>query len=687
MTRIPMHDNPSNRRHANRMRITSRRALAVVCLIALVACSTLAITGCKDTRALKNIVHDQNAESVDYESGESFRIVSEYGKLIGEDTGLYEVGTAEDGSLPVNVLYVSTEPQTELSTSKFIYDENSANSSEASEGVNILPPDEQQQEQRQQEEPQESDSTNNSQQPRSNTNPNKSTQQPKNDEGDDEDEDEDDTDDGQNGDEPDDPQNPDDEPEDPSGDNPSGTGDDDDQDKPAVYDGTGDEPDLPSAGSIAAFGQVAVLVQMLGGTDADDGFTPLAAADDELCAGAFSRVFADEGVDRINNQAFTADGSGGYTPNIDQIIEAHPDTVLAYSDGMFTTEEQDKLADNNISITVVPALTSDTGILRAARNIAKMLDESTDGRSTAVYEDYKNYHDELIEEVEGDRGYGAYEGEIYDAYIKPRPRNFTAQRFTLVVDEWDFGATYDYRSTITDAGAGIGLATVGFRNSPVSYYLGVAGVVNNAAAIDTTKNSSGLLAPAWQFNPTDLNPSDIRFSKREYSDRLYTNWGTGLTKTTLSKADTKKLTMRQDGFGTQTFPVVILATERMRDSFITTARASNSIYHPFGWATTDVGTIPGTLVGRTPVYTVIDENLDTSSTTEALVVNPHGLFSSWIDGSAESFLECAWAANIGAFDNSWGGSVSTEVKAFYQLFYRYDITDGEVQAVLDGLSS
>ena len=661
-----------------------RRAFVVVCLFALAVTCVFMLSGCKDSRAIKNIIHDQNAEKVDHESGETYRITSEDGRFIDEDTGLYEIGGKDVDSLPANVVYVSKDPETELATSRFIYDENSTNDSEATEGVRITPP-EQQPPQEQEKPDQQPDETSQARANNNgtgndsadnNTSANSNAQ--------------DGTADSEGGWEDPPSEDNEDEDEDAGLDQPSGTGpsgaDDDEDDKPQVYDASGKQPEVPEAGSIAAYGQVAVLVQMLGGTDDGDGFTPLAAADDELCAGEFARVFSDEGVDRINSQAFIADGSGGYEPNIDQIIAAKPDTVLVFSDGMFSKDEKKKLKKNGISITVVPALTSDTGIMRAAEIIAKMLDESTGGRSTGNFELYRDCHDALIADVEGVRGYGSYDGVIYDANRTSRPASFAAQKFTLVIDEWDFGASYSYRSVISDAGAGVGLSTVGFRSSPVSYYLGVAGVVNNAAAIDTTKRSSGLLAPAWQFNPSDLSPSNIRFSNKGFSSLLYENWGTGFTKTTLSKVDTKKLTLRDNGFGTETFPVVIVATDRMRDSFLASANAPDGIYHPFGYSASDAGTFPGTLAGRTQVFTVIDENLDTSAETNAVIVNPHGLFSSWLEGSAESFLECAWAATIDDFDSDWDGSAAAEVKAFYETFYRYDISDGEVEDILDGLS-
>ncbi|MGN0613293.1 MAG: hypothetical protein ACI4JB_05270, partial [Porcipelethomonas sp.] len=63
-------------------------------------------------------------------------------------------------------------------------------------------------------------------------------------------------------------------------------------------------------------------------------------------------------------------------------------------------------------------------------------------------------------------------------------------------------------------------------------------------------------------------------------------------------------------------------------------------------------------------------------------VNPYGVCS-WTEGSVESVLECKWAAwkIQGAYSES---EVKSEIKKFYSKFYRYELSDSEVNRILGG---
>lgn len=649
---------------------TGGRGLLVAssCLLAFSLCALPGLTGCKDSNTIKNIVHDQNSDKVVKEAGKTQRVVTKNGKFTSKDTGLYETTSKKTKKLPLNIVYASKDAETQLPVAKFEYSKKSSNSSEASEGVS---PESQEQDKEQNKGENDPDQSkqkspkSNSGKSTSGTSKGRSKGKSK----------------GSqqgtgkskgkgsgkgtspNGNS--------------SNANSKGKGDGDA--KATVYDTTGENPDIPDVGSIAAYGQLAVAVQMVGG---QDGKTPLVAADDELLGGKFKQVFSDEGSGSVNAKAWKSDGDGAYTPNVEQIVKAKPDTVLVTSDGVFSKKEKSKLAKAKISITVCPQMNSDTSILVAVETIAKMLDKSTNGLSTERYNTYRNFHDQLISDVEGNRGYGARNKVVYDPNAgSSKPKTFNASRYTLLIDKWDYDATYSYRSTITTASQGIGLCTVGYRTSPVSYYLGCAGVVNNGAALDTSKQSAGLLAPAWQFNTGELNPSDASYGKA-YSSAIYSEWDNGFAKTTLTVVGSSKNAIASNGFGTTKFPVVIVGNQKMKRSFKASAANSKGLYHAFGYVKAgSAGTIHGTLAGGTPVITAIDEDVDLD---EAIQVNPHGLFSDWTQGSVESCLESAWAANIDAFDNDWSGKAEDEVKDFYETNYRYRLSDSEAEDILDG---
>ncbi|MCD8206999.1 MAG: hypothetical protein LUD72_03580, partial [Bacteroidales bacterium] len=55
-----------------------------------------------------------------------------------------------------------------------------------------------------------------------------------------------------------------------------------------------------------------------------------------------------------------------------------------------------------------------------------------------------------------------------------------------------------------------------------------------------------------------------------------------------------------------------------------------------------------------------------------IYVNPHGVYSSWLDGGVEAVLEAAWACEqfgISSVNTSYGGSAKAVVKQFYKDFY------------------
>lgn len=608
-----------------------------ICMMLVAVGGACAFTGCKDSLALTNIEHSQDASEVDHDSGKTKKIVSEDGKITNKDTGLHTTKTSKkDKKMKLNVVYTSADAQTELPTSKFHYDKNSKNSSEATEGVSQKTTDNQNH-------PQREDKKKNKKNKGNEKSDKKDKGSGSKNKGD------------------------------------KGKGKSDKDSKAKVYDTTGANPDIPDVSSVAAYGQTAVIVQMLAG---QDNKTSLVAADSELLKSDFSEVFSDEGTSSII-KAWSKDGSSSSELDIKALVKAKPDTVLTTSDAYFTKKQQSALAKASISITVVPGLNSATGIKVAVDTIGQMLDKETSGASSERAKEYVSFHDGLVSDIEGDRGYGAYDKDkdyFFDDNAVKKPKLFSAKRFTLLIDKWDSKASYNYNGAITTANVGIGLSSVGYRTSPVSYYIGVAGVVNNAAAVDIDEKHDGQLIPAWQFNVNTLSPSKIRYSG-SVKGTVYSSWTSSFVKSTLAKVNSSSHNYETNGFGTDTFPVVIVADNGMKKSFLKSASSSKGVYHAFGWVEDDGGSYQGVKVGNVDIFSAIS---DEAKVEDIVKVNPHGLFSSWIEGSAEACLESAWIANIDEFDNDWNGKATAKVKEFYKTFYRYDLSDAQVEKIMAG---
>ncbi|MDO4502824.1 MAG: hypothetical protein Q4D06_06530 [Coriobacteriia bacterium] len=645
-----------------RLNQAAKRAVRVGACFFLVASGAFALSGCRDSQAIKNIEYDQNSEKVDTESGKTYTIPDQNGRLTDQDTGLYEVGKGENGeALRANVVYASKDAETELPTNRFVYDPLSNNDSEATEGVRVEP----------QSDPEPEDQPEPDQRPQQNNSPQNNTNQKPQDSGESDAGDADDKDDKKDSGKKK-PNKKDEAPKD----------DPKDKDElPKTYDATGaDDPDLPEVATVAAYGQMAVIVQMLGG---QENTTPLAVTDSDLGGNAsFKKVFQDEGIGDVKTNGWKL-SKGRYVIDVDEVIAAKPEAVLVYSEDELTKKQRIALGKADVKIVTLPRLESATGIVRAVEYVGRMLNHVTDDESQERAKDYSDYHKNLMTELQAGRGYASYLDVCYDALLKPKPRRYDANRFTLLIDQWDYKATYSYRNAVSDAGAGVGASTSGYRTSPVSYYMGNAGVVNNAAAIaKTSKSLDGLLTPAWQFSTRQLDPDKVKWSSDFSSKDKFESWN-NFANATLTCVDSNKNNLPQNALGTEKYPYVIVADQKMRTKFLASAQSSKGLYHGYGTISEGDGnsTAHGTMAGSEAVYAAIDESVDLN---QAVLVNPHGLFADWTKGSVESCLEGVWITDNPAFDCQWSGSVRDEIKDFYQRFYRYDLSGSELDQILKG---
>ena len=215
--------------------------------------------------------------------------------------------------------------------------------------------------------------------------------------------------------------------------------------------------------------------------------------------------------------------------------------------------------------------------------------------------------------------------------------------------------------------------------------MGVGGVVNNAASIDTDKNHAGEWLPVWQFNAGALNPSEVSWSS-SYARNIYNIGKNGFTKTSLTVVGSSIQNLSDNGFGTEKFPLVIVANKKMKMAFSEDSShgGTEGIYHVFSWQKEDDVSFIGKFVKSQALIATINPDCKIS---DNVVVNPCGLFSTWTQGSAESFLESAWVASLSEFDTDWDGSVNSKIKEFYKKFYRYDLSSAQLKEILAGCES
>ncbi len=463
--------------------------------------------------------------------------------------------------------------------------------------------------------------------------------------------------------------------------------------KVKVNDTTGAFSEPPKVNRIAAYGDAAVIVQMVGGQGA------LVAADKTLLSSKFTTVFGDEGASKIA-KGWSDDGSASKI-NVDAIIKAKADTVLCFDSDYqkdMSDADRKKLKKAGISFTVIPALTNTTYIKTAVTKVGEMLSEANEigqaGNTEKIASDYEKFVDKLISKCVSANG-GTLAGK--KTYENKNEEDYSYDEdapFTLLIDDWDSNARFSrkYRGASVTSTSGVALSTIGWKSTPVSYYIQAGGLINNAA-YKSTSTSAGKMV-VWQYNTYQLSIEKSSWSvapKNVAAASLnVANWDFTLLTTARNQAGNKV----GSSFGTSDFPVVIAGTNAIKKNFVASARKSGSLYYPYSMVKDELMDTFGLKAnGKDVLWSSVGvdgskatENVFSSSSdvADAVLVNPHGLFSSWLTGSVESVLEAAWVSDVA---NGSGAAVDYEsyIEEFYKDFYRYDeMSSSDVSTIVGG---
>lgn len=446
-------------------------------------------------------------------------------------------------------------------------------------------------------------------------------------------------------------------------------------------DTTGDYTDVEKVDRVAAFGQAAVMVQMLAGKGA------LVAADKDLLDSEFSNVFADEGADEIA-VGWKDDGSPEKI-DVDAIIEAKADTIIVMSEDYqddLTAQQRKKLTKAGIGFTQLSPTTNSGFIKADVKTVGEMLAKSSaieKGTDTqAMAKAYVKFHDKLVEAcMKANGGKLAASADNQRAYEKTdESYSFNADAtYTLLIDAYDESARYADTEDGWPKTNGIALANVGYATTPVSFYIQAGGLVNNAAARGDDGRSG--LRVVWQFY-------NLKYSKAKLSydaggpvdgalDTKGSDWGNIMLTTDLNEHQIGV----GSSYGTATFPKVIAANQRIRKLFLNNGNDKNGAYYPYHVPERESSEVVyfGKMLDGFQVYSCIGVDGDQSEDNafedgideDSVVTNPHGLFSSWTEGTVEAVLEAAWVNDV---VNGEGSSVGWQdkVEEFYETFYRYD---------------
>lgn len=461
--------------------------------------------------------------------------------------------------------------------------------------------------------------------------------------------------------------------------------DDDYQDR--TYDSTyGKTSNLPDdVKTIVAAGELATVALVLG-----DEETLVGSAKDYLGSTAVKKVFSKKGVSKAK-AVWSGGGSKTKAAEVDAIVDLKPDAVVVFP-GQISAKQERIIAQNapGTAVVTLPRPTSEDNIKTEVKGIAKLISKATGGASSAKADEYLDFVKDVKKEAEDAHGgglvtydsvdYGNTDGTKTVRLDSPSGK----QLWTLYISGWDADAsvtaTYEKTTLFKDTGAAY--TNIGWAWSPLSYYMSVGGVINNAAAYGplSTKTVQPVLtlnenqvSYKWKKFCVDVDESKGGGSFTNYrAFYVLTNAREGVEKSGTNPAFVHML-------GNEDFSSVIVASPKIAKALKAARKESNGLYTMYGLAQTASETAYGRKFegskGQSIVYSTVkgDAGYD-------IYVNPCGYVGSWADGSIESPLEALWIAS-----KYWGYSES-DLKACVKRFYDdfYDGYSPDVDKILSG---
>lgn len=668
-------------------------------LCAMLALTLVGVTGCKDSDALKKIIYDQNAETVDYNSQQKYYINDDTSEVESDQVSSLEVSDEDPESDIIQHLIVyGSDPNTiGMTAKKSAFSDNpdftGIEASESvffykSDDVNAFPhaitpvPDE---EEEQQEDQQDTNPVQTATSTTSGTTTSNvagagsgvvsagGTGAQTTIEGE------------------------------------SGGGPTEDQTPQQHEDGDGSEftstegvgtpkeitltlntrdpdADIPKEDSVVAFGQYAIIAQMLGGNGA------LAATDAATltqlqqygiatnCASAIDNSASDP--NSIDVKAIVASGAK-------IIIVEDPDTFAA---GM-STEKVNYLNENKVTWGSLRNMATSANIKSNVEALGEMLQGSAvaekGAQAYARAEQYISMHDSMIgvngglasaAVVTGDDGTrtdsGVLQGDGSSRYADGLGTSSNTSTYTVYVDLWDPTAVC---TTPTESfSAGAAFASAGCSTTPFSYYMQAGGTINNAAAKKTSSTVGEL--PVLQFGEANSWASSF-WSSIAVTNALLDRPGSLLD----SGVNYDTHILSGEGLGTESMPKVVVKSSQIKNAIVSNSAQTNSLYHAYSFVETasysgfigtvggmsaSIGTLAQTGAVGDPNPTYPSGAID----TDDVLVNPSGLFCDWSQGTVESFLEAGWVA--WAINGDTTGYTQADWNQYVVDFYSwaYDIT-------------
>lgn len=455
------------------------------------------------------------------------------------------------------------------------------------------------------------------------------------------------------------------------------------------YSSSGAHEDVPQGiDYVAAVGEAATIVSMLAGDAGALLYTDAAWAGQDNVAEVLGPKYNEDVVVAWEENGASYDLSDEMLQTM--IDDDRLECVFVVSGKRtLTSDQEQRLRDAGIVVSYLPDLNSPADIKEAVLWVGAIFAQGTNANTAALAlaQEYVAFHDDLVARA------SKLAGTSGDETTAAPVASSGEARYTVYVSDWADDVDYvDSSAGIDlDTSHGIGIAALGYKWSPLAYYMSVAGVVNTAS---TSMQTSGT-ALVWQFNTNHIPATAASFSRPGLVSSYQTNSGnTAYGWTYLCSDDFK-------GVGTEYFPYVIVSSQASQAKMeADKASEANSLYKIYGVQQASTGSVNYVWVGplRSAAmgyvgYSVAGltqaqsatQNLNTlSEAWDAIdyqvLVNPCGLFESWTSGTVESVLECAWISYL----YRGGENPSQTIYDFYETFYGYELTGEQIATILEG---
>ena len=445
-----------------------------------------------------------------------------------------------------------------------------------------------------------------------------------------------------------------------------GVSDNADSNIPAVDDRSPVNPDaIPeNVKNVAAVGQAALFVEMLGGTN-----RLLASSanfvNNGFAASAFSDLGSVKGLWEYDGESAMSDAQ------FQQLLTAAPEAVFYIADANYGTvqsfSESQLNTLNQKGIYTVPLAMFNTtnNIKNNVRVMGKVLGKRSDISGAKNANEMAEKYISWLEDIA--KGFGHtfsgpnkwnmdQAGSFSSGSVETVGSYADDGQYTILIDGWDSSAS-------TKRESGVAYARTGYskRHTPASFFLSLGGAANTAVLVTDTGSTISYIPVV----PTYMDLAGVTVHNQY-----------------LKAADAQQKANSVTGYRAH-----YIGTSSCRKIIVDSADTYNAIAQSMAWAPTEWVTNSEGYSGYgylTANGTFVASNIHGDD--YELVINPCGI-GSWTEGSPEAPLEALWANqlfNNGLPESDAFNAIATEIQYFYSEFYGFSLSASDLEYIRAG---